>query len=182
MVKSLMWSAAAALVLAATPAWAQLKIGYVNYSQLMSQSPQAKKIAAQIRAEFLPRQQALIKLQNDLKARANKFQRDAATMTDDQRQQTQNDLAERDRDLQRRQQDLQDAFNAKRNEALSDLQRVLVTTVRDYAKSQNYDLVLADGVIYAKSAIDITPAILARLQSAAGAGGSAPARRPRPRK
>jgi len=171
-VKSLMWSAAVALLLATSPAWAALKIGYVNYPQLLSQSPQARQIAQKIRAEFLPRQQELVRLQNELKARADKFQRDAATMTDDQRQQTQNDLAASDRDLQRRQQDLQDSFNAERNEALSDLQRTLVETVRDYARSQNYDLVLADGVIYATSAIDITPAILSRLQSAAHSGGS----------
>jgi outer membrane protein len=171
-IKSLTWGAVAALVFATSPAWAALKIGYVNYPQLLSQSPQARQIAAKIRAEFLPRQQEIVRLQNQLKARADKFQRDSATMTDDQREQTQNDLAASDRDLQRRQQDLQDAFNAERNEALSNLQRTLVQTVRDYAKAQDYDLVLADGVIYAKSAIDITPAILSRLQTAAKSGGS----------
>ncbi|MGH8148662.1 MAG: OmpH family outer membrane protein [Steroidobacteraceae bacterium] len=177
--KSLVWGAAAALLLATSPVWAALKIGYVNYPQLLSQSPQAKHIAAQIRAEFQPRQQELVKLQSSLKARADKFQRDAATMTDDQRTKTQNDLSDRDRDLQRRQQELQDDFNARRNEALSSLQRTLVNTVRDYAKAQNFDLVLADGVIYATSAIDITPAILSRLQATAKTGGGATTSRAR---
>jgi outer membrane protein len=170
-VKSLMWSAAAALLLATSPAWAQLKIGFVDYSQLMSQSPQAKKVLAQLRADFMPREQALVKLQNELKARASKFQRDAATMTDEQREQTQNDLAARDRDLQRRQQDLQDELTERRNEALQDLQRVLSQAVADYAKSQNFDLVLMGGVIYAKGTMNITPTILARLQAATRSGG-----------
>lgn len=174
MVKTLIWSAAGALLLVTSPAWAALKIGYVNYPLLLQRSPQAQKVAAKIRAEFLPRQKALIKMQNALKASANKFQRDAATMTNDQRQKTQNSLEERDRDLQRRERDLQDALNAKRNEALSDLQHTLVRTVRTYAKTRHFDIVLADGVIYAKDGIDITPQILSRLQAAAhtASGGS----------
>lgn len=171
-----MWSAAAALLLVTSPAWAALKIGYVNYPQLMQQSPQARRVLNQLRSEFLPREQALVKLQKQLKARANKFQRDEATMTDDQRQQTQNDLAERDRDLQRRQQDLQDELNSRRNEALSTLQQTLLKTVRNYARAGNFDLVLAQGVVYAKNGIDITPQILSRLKAAAKAGGSSSSR------
>jgi hypothetical protein len=46
-----------------------------------------------------------------------------------------------------------------------------------YAKAQNFDLVIADGVIYSTPTLDITPAILTALQSHAPASGktSAPA-------
>lgn len=159
-------------MLATVPAWADLKIGYVNYAQLLQESPQAKQISAELRNEFQPRQRELAQLQQSLKDRADKFQRDSATMTDDQRDKTQNDLQDSDRDLQRRQSELQDDFNARRNEELSRLQRILVDQVRDYAKAQNFDLVLADGVIYAVNALDITPAILSRLQAAAKSGTS----------
>ncbi|MGH8228832.1 MAG: OmpH family outer membrane protein [Steroidobacteraceae bacterium] len=172
-VKSVVWGAALALVLATSPAWAALKIGYVDYSQLLSKSPQAKKIQAEIRTEFLPRQRKIDAEQKALKARADKFQRDSATMTDDERSKSQNDMRARDRDLQQQMSDLQDDFNAKRNEELSKLQHTLVEQVRIYATAQNYDLVLAEGVIYAKSAIDITPVILARLQKAAQSGAGA---------
>lgn len=151
-----------------------MKIGYVNYSQLMQESPQAKAIAAKLRSEFQPRQTELAKLQQDLKTRADKFQRDAATMTDEQREKMQNDLQDSDRDLQRRQSELQDDFTQRRNEELSSLQRILVEQVRTYAKAQSFDLVLADGVIYWTQALDITPAILTRLQQAAGAPATAP--------
>lgn len=175
-VKSVVWGAAAALLLATAPAWADLKIGYVNYGELLQECPQAKAVEAQLRAEFQPQQRELAQMQQSLKSRADKFQRDAATMTDDQRERTQNDLQESDRDLQRRQQEYQDDLNTKRQEALSNLQRILVDQVRTYAKAQSFDLVLADGVIYATNAIDITPAILSRLQQAArsGSGGTAP--------
>ncbi|MGH8258271.1 MAG: OmpH family outer membrane protein [Steroidobacteraceae bacterium] len=172
MVKSVFWGAAAALLLATSPVWAELKIGYVNYSQLLQQSPQAKTIQDALRAEFQPRQRELVTEQQSLKARADKFQRDAATMTDDQRDSTQKELRDTDRDLQTKQSELQDDFNSRKNEELSRLQHSLIETVQTYARTQGYDLVLAEGVIYATSAIDITPAILARLK--VGSGSAAP--------
>ncbi len=178
-IKSVVWGAAAALILATSPAWADLKIGYVNFSTLLQQSPQAKAIQAKLRAEFLPRQDELNKLQASFKARADQFQRDAATMTDEQRDKTQSELQDSDRELQRRSSELQDDFTQRRNEELSSLQRILTDQVRTYAKAQNFDLVLADGVIYETNAIDITPAILARLQQAAGASGTAAPRKAR---
>jgi Skp family chaperone for outer membrane proteins len=54
---------------------------------------------------------------------------------------------------------------------MSRLQRTLIEEVRVYAKSQNFDLVVADGVIYSTPSLDITPAILTALQSHAPAAG-----------
>jgi outer membrane protein len=173
-VKSVFWGAAAALLLAVSPVFsAELKIGYVNYARLLQESPQAKSIQESLRTEFEPRQRDLVNRQKSLKARADKFQRDAATMTDDQRTSEAKELRDTDRDLQQKQSDLQDDFNAKKNEELSRLQRSLIQEVQSYAKAQGYDLVLAEGVIYATSSIDLTPAILTRLKSDAGNSGSA---------
>ena len=55
---------------------------------------------------------------------------------------------------------MQDDFNARRNEEMSRLQSTLIEEVREYAKAQNFDLVIADGVIYSTPTLDITPAIL----------------------
>jgi len=167
--KSMMWGAVAAVALAASPVWAELKIGYVNYSQLLQDSPQAKDIADKLRAEFVPRQREIETRQDTLKRRADDLQKNAATMTEEQRDDAEKTLRDGDRDLQTMKQELQDDFNARRNEELSRLQRELIEQVRVYAKAQNYDLVLAEGVIYATNAIDITPAILSHLtQSHAG--------------
>ena len=91
-----------------------------------------------------------------------------------QRSSAEKELRDGYRDLARRQQEVQDDFNAKRNEEMSRLQRTLVEEVQVYAKAQNFDLVLADGVIYFSPALDITPAILTALQ--ARRGGAAPAK------
>jgi outer membrane protein len=166
-VRSLILGSAATMVLAAAPAWAELKIGYVNYSLLLQNSPDAKVVQDLLRGEFLPRQRELQTLQQALKTRQDKLTKDGATMTDDQRAREEKDIADGQRELQRKQSEASDDFNARRNEELSTLQKSLIEKVRGYAKTQSYDLVVADGVIYATTAVDITPQVLATLQAAA---------------
>src|SRR6186713_871882 len=163
--KSALWGLATVAAFAAAPAEAEIKIGYVNYGQLVEAAPQAKAIADAIRNEFTPRQRELQTQQTSLKAREDKLQKDAATMTEDQRGKAEKDLRDSYRELQRKQSEVQDDFNARRNEELSRLNRTLVEEVQLFAKAQGYDLILADGVLYANSAFDVTGPVLSALQN-----------------
>lgn len=165
----------AGALLAAAPAWAELKVGVVDYGRLMEESPQAKAALDAIRTEFTPRQRELQTQQQTLKAKEDKLVKDSAAMSQDQRARAEKELRDSARELARKQSEVQDDFNARRNEEMSRLQRTLIEEVRTYAKGQNFDLVIADGVIYANSAIDITPAVLAVLQSRSGKPAAATA-------
>src|SRR5579864_9326029 len=57
--KTTILAATALGTLAATPAWAELKIGVVDYGRLVEESPQAKAALDVIRKEFNPRQREL---------------------------------------------------------------------------------------------------------------------------
>jgi len=160
---------AASLAFAAVPAFAQTKIGVVDYGRLMEESPQATTALDAIRNEFAPKQKDLVTQQQALKTREDKLQKDAATMSADQRTRTEKELRDGYRDLERKRQEIQEDFNARRNEEMSRLQRTLIEEVRSYAKAQGFDLVIADGVLYANPALDITPAVLANLKSRAPA-------------
>ena len=181
---------AAVGTLVASPAWAELKIGVVDYGRLVEESPQAKAALETIRTEFTPRQRDLQNQQASLKTKEDRLQKDGATMSQDQRTNSEKDLRDSYRELQRKQSEVQDDFNARRNEEMSRLQKILIEQVRIYAKAQNFDLVIADGVIYTTPTIDITPAILAQLQANPGAlaahskaaPSSAPAPAPAPAK
>lgn len=171
--------ALAAALLVAPAAWSEIKIGYVDYGRLGEESPQAKAALEVIRNEFTPRQRELQTQQAALKAKEEKLQKDGATMTQDQRSRAEKDLRDGARELARKQGEVQDDFNARRNEEMSRLQRTLIEEVRTYAKAQNFDLIIADGVIYSTPALDITPAILAALQARAPKpAAAAPAKPP----
>jgi len=167
-----MWGSAAALLLTTAPAWADLKIAYVNFQQLAAESPQAKVLQDTIKAEFGPRQRELQSQAQLLKTREENLQKNAATMTDDQRSREEKNLRDSEREFQLKQQSAQEDFNARKNEELSRLQRTLIEEVRTYARAQGYDLVIADSVIYSTSALDITPQVLKQLETLAAKAGS----------
>jgi len=184
---SKMWGIALVAAFVAAPAFAEVKIAVVDYGRLVEESPQAKVALEAIRTEFTPKQRDMQQQEVSLKAKEDKLEKDGATMSPDQRTRAEKDLRDGARDLQRRRAEIQDDFNARRNEEMSRLQKALIEEVRTYAKAQNFDLVIADGVIYSVPALDITPAILATLQSrapkpAAGAPSApaAPAAMPKP--
>ena len=163
------------------PAIAEVKVGVIAYAQLLAASPQAKVVSEALRAEFGPRYQQLVTQETALKARGEKLQKDVATMTPDQRTKAEKELRDSARELDRKKQEWQDDSNAKRNEEMSKLQRSLIGEVREYAKGQNFDIVIAEGVIYATPTVDITAAVLTALQAkgpkpAAGAATPAPAK------
>jgi outer membrane protein len=176
---------AAGAAVIAVPAWAEPKIAVVDFQRLAVESPQGKAVQESIRAEFAPRQRTLAAQEQSVKAKEEKFQKDGATMSEDQRVRVEKELRDAMRDLERARSEAQDDFNARRNEALSRLQRTIIDEVRTYGKAQNYDLILDQGgVIYNASATDITPAVLSALQAhgATPAAATKPATPPAPPK
>jgi outer membrane protein len=166
---------------AAAASGAELKIGVVNTQRLMNDAPQAKAAIEIIRTEFAPKEREMQTTGAALKAREEKLAKDQATMTEAQRQAAEKELRDGYRDLQRMQAEIQDDLNARRNEELSKLNRALVEEVNAFAKAQGFDLILADGVLYATNALDVTGAILTSLQgrkAPAAAAPAAPAPRP----
>ena len=167
------WVIAACGLLATLPAWAEPKIGIVDPQRLLMESPQGKSMLESLRAEFTPRERSLQAQAQALKAKNDTLQKNAATMTDDQRMKAEKELRDGERDFERARGELQDDETARRNEVFSRLQRTLGEEVRAYAKAQNYDVVLSgEAVIYGTPAYDITPAILAALQAHSGASGA----------
>ncbi len=183
--RSILLGSIAAATLAA-PATAEIKIGVVDYARLLDESPQAKIVSNALRDEFGPRYQQLVSQETALKAKGEKLQKDVATMTPDQRSKAEKDLRDSARELDRKKQEWQDDSNAKRNEEMGKLQRLLNGEVRDYAKAQSFDLVIVEqGVIYATPTVDITAAVLSALNArapkpaaAAPPAGTAPAKPP----
>lgn len=162
----------AAVALAAGPAHAELKVGVLDYGRLMDESPQGKVLLESLRNEAANKQRELQTAAQTLQGKRDKLVKDRATMSPDQLARSEKDIRDGERDLARRQSEIQDDFNARRNEEMSKLQRSLIEDVRGYAKAQNFDLVVTDGVIYATPTLDITGGVLQLLQSR---GPAAPA-------
>ena len=169
--------AALAAIVPFSMAHAELKIAVVNVPRLLEEAPQAKAAMAALQNEFAPRQRDIVSQQKDLQTKDDKLQKDSAVMAENERRTTENTLREGQRDLTRKQNEYMEDLNLRRNEELGKLQRSLLQEVQAFAKTGGYDLVVGDGVLYAKETIDITPQVLLALQQRykPGASDSAPA-------
>lgn len=142
-----------------------VKIGVVNISRLVNESPQGATVQEQLQEEFAPRQREVLALQNELQARQEQIQRDLEVMGAEERRNAERDMRRDERELQRSQQEFQENVNLRRNEAFGKLQRELLSGVQGYAAEQGYDLIVSEGVLYASPEVDITEQVLAGLKA-----------------
>ena len=178
--KSKLWGLAVVAALFAVPAFAQTKIAVVDYRRLFEESPQMKVLRDAVQAEFGPRDKEIQNLTNTLRAKRDKLVKDSATMSPDQRERAEKELRDGARDLENKSAELKEDINARNSKEMSRLNEALVEEVRQYAKAQGFDLVIADGVIYSTPTLDITPAVLSSLQARGPRAPAAAPAAPRP--
>src|SRR5271168_3269982 len=151
------------LTLMSSPASAEIKMGYVDFQKLLEDAPQTKTAMQALENEFAPRRRELLTLQNDLKAREEKLQKEGDVMAEADRAKAEKTLRDQQREFSRKAGEFQDDASTRRNEEIGKVQRYLVTEVQGYANAQGFDLVLGDGVFFAKPTFDITANVLAVL-------------------
>jgi outer membrane protein len=142
---------------------AEIKMGVVNFQKLLEDAPQTKTAMQALENEFAPRRRELLTMQNDLKARDEKLQKEGAVMSEADRAKAEKTLRDQQREFSRKAGEFQDDASTRRNEEIGKVQRYLVTEIQAYGTAQGYDLVLGDGVFYAKGPLDITANVLAVL-------------------
>jgi outer membrane protein len=150
-------------LLTAQLASAEVKMGVVNFQKLLEEAPQTKTAMAALENEFAPRRRELLTMQNDLKAKDEKLQKESAVMAEADRAKAEKTLRDQQREFSRKAGEFQDDASTRRNEEIGKVQRYLVQEIQGYASAQGFDLVLGDGVFFAKAPLDITANVLAVL-------------------
>jgi outer membrane protein len=158
---------------------AEIKIGVVNFQKLLEEAPQTKTAMQTLESEFAPRRRELMTMQNDLKAREEKLQKEGALMSEADRVKAEKTFRDEQREFSRKAGEFQDDGSTRKNEEIGKVQRYLVTEIGAYASAQGFDLVLGDGVFFAKGPLDITANVLAVL---ATKPATLPAQAPAPSK
>ena len=161
------WCLGLVLVAAASTVAAQeSKVGYINTQRITTESTPAKMAQSKLEQEFSKRQKELTDQQASLKTFSDKFERDAPTLSESQRNTRQKEYSEIGRDFQRKQREFQEDLNGRRNE---ELQQVLDKTnkaVKQVAEAEKYDLIIQE-VVYFNPKHDITDKVLKILNAGA---------------
>ena len=171
-----LWALSLCGLLAAMPASAEMKIGVVNFQKLMEEAPQVKSAMQALQNEFGPRQRELVTMQNDLKSRQEKLEKEAAVMAEADRVKAEKVLRDEQREFSRKGGEFQDDLSTRKNEEIGKVQRYLLEEIRTYSSAQGFDLVLGEGVFYNKPQLDITAQVLEVLKSKPATLPTAPAK------
>ncbi len=140
------------------------KIGFVNGTRLVEESPQAQAAAERIKKEFEPRQQEILQAQQQLRDREERFLKDSAFMSATEKQKKQREIVSAQRELKLKDTELREDFTIRRNQEMAKVWEVLREAIQAYAKDQNFDLILFEGVSYASPKVEVTDAVLKRLK------------------
>jgi outer membrane protein len=152
-----------ALVCLSTPAWADLKIGYVNAARVIEEAPQGVAALKKLEAEFGQRDQELVALQNRIRQGEEELVKNTPPLKENDRRAREREILTLKRELKRATQEFREDYNQRRNEELASLQQIVRKTILDIAKQDKYDLVVHEGALYASDSIDITEKVLKKL-------------------
>ena len=145
----------------------EFKIGIVNLDRIFREANSAKTAQAKLEQEFGKREKDLNDVATQLKTASDKFEREAPTLSETQRNNRQKQLVEQDRDFQRKRREFQEDLNARKNEELQQVIERANRVVKTLAEAEKYDLIVQEAV-YVNPKHDITDKVL-RLLNAANA-------------
>ena len=152
-----------ACALAAGGALAQeSKIGFVSTERIFREAAPAKAAEAKIEQEFSKRGKDLQDLAARFKASSEKFDKEAAVLSESERVRRQRDLSEMDKEFQRKQREFREDLNQRKNEELGLVLERTNRVIKQIAEAEKYDIVFQEAV-YISPRIDITEKVLKAL-------------------
>lgn len=155
----------AALILFTGAARAELKIGFVDLAKLSENAPQIISAQGKIDAEFSSREKELVALQRKIAKMEEELSTNGAVMSESERGDKERDILGKRRELKRSQDEFRDDLNIRKNEILKQVNVEIGNVIEKLAKEENYDLIIAQGVMFASERVDITETILKKLSA-----------------
>jgi outer membrane protein len=145
----------------------EFKIGFVNTDRIFREASTAKNAQAKLEQEFAKREKDLVDLGNTIKTASDKFEREAPTLSETQRNTRQKQLMDQDREFQRKRREFQEDLNTRKNEEQQVVIERANRAVKQVAEAEKYDVIFQEAV-YINPKHDITDKVIKSLNATAG--------------
>jgi Skp family chaperone for outer membrane proteins len=156
------------------------KVGVINIQEAIAKSAEGKKALAELQKKYQPREQDLQRQQQDITALQDQLQKQATTLSDEERVRLSRDLEEKQKIFKRASEDANADFQGDSQEVIRRVGQKMLRVIAEYAQQNNFALVI-DGaqvpVYYVAKEIDLTDEIVKRYDAAnpVESGTTAPA-------
>ncbi len=155
------------------------KVGLINIQEAIASTQEGKKALGDIQKKYEPKRNELQRLDQEINALNDQLQKQAATLSDEERVRLQRELDEKQRIFKRTQEDDNADFQNDSQEVVRRIGQKMVRVINDYAQKNGFAVIFDPAAVnmpvyYAANGIDITQAIV-KLYDAANpvAGGAA---------
>ncbi|WP_414830074.1 OmpH family outer membrane protein [Alteromonas sp. H39] len=150
--------------LVSTSVMAEQKIGVVDVQGVFQAMPQAAEIQNSIQMEFKDQIEEVNQLQRDGQFFAERLQRDAATMSEQEKKELQQKILDVREQLAEKGQPLQQNIQRRSNEERNKLLGLIKQAIDAVAAKEGYDLVLNAGAVsFAKEEHDLSEKVLQQV-------------------
>jgi outer membrane protein len=141
------------------------RIGYVDTQRIIRESELFTVGRERLSGEFSARTQVLELEEARLRELETRRDREIDALTSQETLELRREIEVLERSIQRRRTDMKQAMNRRINELSETIDQRIREEIGAYAREQGFDLVLTDGVGFAHPRLDITDAILQRVNA-----------------
>ncbi len=147
---------------------ADTKIGTVDFLTVFQQAPQGSATLDSLKAALKPQVDKLKVAQSALNDQLNTLERNAPTLSADDRKKQEDALAKQQDDFQKQVAALKDSETAKEQAAADAFETALGNAISDVAKTGHYDLILnTQAAPYSNDSMDVTAQVVADMKKSA---------------
>jgi outer membrane protein len=137
------------------------KIGVVDLQRIMQTSSQMKDIQQKLEKEFKPRRDKLVASETNLKNDMEKFKRDGAILSANQKKDLEKKIVTAQQQFERDGQQYQQELSTAHNEAMEGLYTKVRSAIGKIAKEEKYDLIVQkDAAPFSATTLDVTDKVI----------------------
>ncbi len=156
-----MLGAVLALLVGATPAYAQVRLAYVDVQRALNECDAGKRAKADFQSRVQSLEAKLQSQQTEVEALKDELEKKGMLMKPDQRQNLQDRYLSKLKNFERDYKDSKDELQQKDSEVTSKIVHDLAEVIRDLGERNNYTMVMEKGsILWGASSIDITDQVI----------------------
>ena len=141
-----------------------IKIGFIDTNQVVTSLSQYKASIDEISSEFEPKKQELLDLYNHIVLVRTKINE---ILKSDSNKSIEDELAKLsnlEQSFRKETEFWQNTMNNKKIDLLKEIEILVNQTINEYAKRENYDLILYENIAFASDKVDISEEIIAEVE------------------
>ena len=149
------------------------KFGHINAQEVLSSMPEFIKVRGELEATAKQYDNDLKAMQDELQRKAQDYDKNASTMNETKRKETEESLNQMYQKIQQTTQDNQQAFSKLQQEKMGPLQQRIIDAIKAVGKAGGYVYIMdvAQGIPYISDTLskDVTAEVKAQLNKPAAA-------------